>query len=93
MIRCLRQVSFLPCPFSLKFQKPGTSSADTTEDSNPAFDIKQARYEVRKLGIKGFQGDQKEEAMTALLVGLGAKVSFCLSSKRMCTILVNCLED
>ncbi|KAH3797763.1 uncharacterized protein C1orf131 homolog isoform X2 [Dreissena polymorpha] len=37
------------------------------------FDMKQARFEVRKYGIAGFQGDQKEEAMTALLIKLGAK--------------------
>lgn len=41
---------------------------------NPEFNLEQARFEVRKLGIKGFHGNEKEEAMTALLVKLGAKV-------------------
>ena len=41
---------------------------------NPEFDLKQARFEVRKFGIKGFEGDKKEEAMTSLLIRLGAKV-------------------
>ncbi|XP_045192944.2 uncharacterized protein C1orf131 homolog [Mercenaria mercenaria] len=39
----------------------------------PEFDMRQARFDVQKFGIKGFQGNQKEEAMTALLIKLGAK--------------------
>lgn len=39
----------------------------------PDFDMRQARFDVQKFGIKGFQGNQKEEAMTALLIKLGAK--------------------
>ena len=46
----------------------GRSSSD-----NPEFDLKQARFEVRKYGIKGFKGDKKEEAMTSLLIRLGTK--------------------
>ncbi|KAK3590599.1 hypothetical protein CHS0354_001623 [Potamilus streckersoni] len=42
-------------------------------DDNPDFDMLQARYEVRKFGIKGLQGSQKDEAMTSLLINLGAK--------------------
>ncbi|KAL3872038.1 hypothetical protein ACJMK2_040006 [Sinanodonta woodiana] len=42
-------------------------------DDNPDFDMLQARYEVRKFGIKGLQGNQKDEAMTSLLISLGAK--------------------
>ena len=62
--------------FPLSLQKPGGSSTDNTDlDSNPEFVMRQARFEVRKFGIKGFQGEQKEEAMTSLLVRLGAKVS------------------
>ena len=45
------------------------------EGYNQHIDLKQARFEVRKLGIKGFKGEQKEEAMTSLLLRLGAKVS------------------
>lgn len=43
--------------------------------SVPEFDFEQARFEVRKFGIKGFHGNEKEEAMTSLLIKLGAKVS------------------
>lgn len=47
----------------------------TKRDGNTdgEFDMKRARYEVRKFGIKGFQGNKKDEAMVALLVQLGAK--------------------
>ena len=50
----------------------------TRRDGNTdgEFDMKRARYEVRKFGIKGFQGSKKDEAMVALLVQLGAKVIF-----------------
>ena len=50
----------------------------TRRDGNTdgEFDMNRARYEVRKFGIKGFQGSKKDEAMVALLVQLGAKVIF-----------------
>ena len=44
------------------------------DKADDEFDMKRARYEVRKFGIKGFEGNKKEEAMVALLVQLGAKV-------------------
>ena len=59
------------------FQQPVASTSNTgKEDSNPSFDLKNARYEVRKLGIEGFHGDEKQKAMTAFLMRLGAKVGF-----------------
>ncbi|XP_071157362.1 40S small subunit processome assembly factor 1-like [Mytilus edulis] len=42
-------------------------------NSDEEFDMKRARFEVRKFGIKGFEGNKKDEAMVALLVQLGAK--------------------
>lgn len=50
-----------------------TFNNDNDSEDKPEFDLKRARFEVRKFGMKGFQGDQKDEAMTALLVKLGAK--------------------
>lgn len=50
-----------------------TYKNDNDDEDKPEFDLKRARFEVRKFGIKGFHGDQKKEAMTALLVKLGAK--------------------
>ncbi|KAK3096981.1 hypothetical protein FSP39_005345 [Pinctada imbricata] len=43
------------------------------DSSRPEFDMKMARYEVQRYGIKGFQGAKKEEAMTSLMMKLGAK--------------------
>ena len=42
------------------------------------FDMERARFEVQKYGITGFQGEEKDLAMTALLVKLGAKVRPCV---------------
>lgn len=55
-----------------KKQREESNRGRSTSD-NPQFDLKQARFEVRKFGIKGFEGDKKEEAMTSLLIRLGAK--------------------
>lgn len=47
---------------------------DRSRKDQPEFDLKKARFEVQKYGIKGFQGNQKDEAMTSFLIKLGAKV-------------------
>ena len=60
---------------NLLLLQESNSSDGRSSSNNPEFDLRQARFEVRKFGIKGFQGDKKEEAMTSLLVRLGAKVS------------------
>lgn len=53
---------------------PKKKSQKLPAPENPEFNLEQARFEVQKFGIKGFQGNQREEAMTALLIKLGAKV-------------------
>lgn len=58
------------------------SFSDRKRGYNQHIDLKQARFEVRKLGIKGFKGEQKEEAMTSLLLRLGAKVRIHLALYR-----------
>jgi len=50
------------------------SSGSVFDNSSPTFDLKRARFEVRKFGISGLQGSQKEAGMIDLLVKLGAKV-------------------
>ena len=52
-----------------------TNNKGSTDTNYPDFDLRQARYDVRKFGIKGFDEMKKDEAMTSLLVSLGAKVS------------------
>ncbi|KAK2158521.1 hypothetical protein LSH36_168g04100 [Paralvinella palmiformis] len=49
------------------------SSGSVFDNSSPTFDLKRARFEVRKFGISGLQGSQKEAGMIDLLVKLGAK--------------------
>lgn len=59
---------------SKKHKKPDSVDVNmTTQSQAPDFDMRQARFDVQKFGIKGFQGNQKQEAMTALLIKLGAK--------------------
>lgn len=41
--------------------------------SDAVFDLKSARLDVQKFGIKGFKDEKKDAAMGALLVKLGAK--------------------
>ena len=56
--------------------KDGAHVPNSTKDGapvQPEFDMKQARFDVQKFGIKGFVGSKKEEAMTSFLVKLGAK--------------------
>lgn len=43
------------------------------ETSGSVIDLKSARLDVQKFGIKGFSEDKKDAAMEALLVKLGAK--------------------
>ncbi|XP_033763918.1 uncharacterized protein C1orf131 homolog isoform X2 [Pecten maximus] len=62
--------------YRLEQRSQGSSSeqsSSTTEDQ-PEFDMKKARFEVQKVGIKGFSGSEKDDAMTSFLVKLGAKL-------------------
>jgi len=54
------------------------SQADSNQQSNrsqsaPEMDLKAARHEVHKFGLKGLQHVDKEQAMQELLIKLGAK--------------------
>lgn len=49
------------------------SSEILKEASGSVIDLKSARLDVQKFGIKGFSEDKKDAAMEALLVKLGAK--------------------
>ncbi|XP_069122122.1 uncharacterized protein C1orf131 homolog [Argopecten irradians] len=49
-------------------------NSSSVVDEQPEFDMKKARFEVQKVGIKGFSGTEKDDAMTSFLVKLGAKL-------------------
>ncbi|WAR31098.1 hypothetical protein MAR_033640 [Mya arenaria] len=55
-----------------KRERPSREKIPRNEE-NPEFDLEMARFEVHKYGIAGFRGNEKEVAMTALLIKLGAK--------------------
>ncbi|OWF39485.1 uncharacterized protein C1orf131 homolog [Mizuhopecten yessoensis] len=55
-------------------QKVQESKAENEAEDQPEFDMKKARFEVQKVGIKGFSGNAKDDAMTSYLVKLGAKL-------------------
>lgn len=56
-----------------KEEKKMDSGENSEETSGSVIDLKSARLDVQKLGIKGFSEDKKDSAMEALLVKLGAK--------------------
>lgn len=56
-----------------QYEDAEASSADAADHNSPAFDLKRARFEVRKFGISGLHGTEKEAGMIDLLVKLGAK--------------------
>lgn len=61
-------------PKSKKKQEKKIDSGENSEDtSGSVIDLKSARLDVQKFGIKGFSEDKKDTAMEALLVKLGAK--------------------
>ncbi|ESO83871.1 hypothetical protein LOTGIDRAFT_236383 [Lottia gigantea] len=43
------------------------------QDEHPIFDMDEAKFEVRKLGITGFEENKQEDSIVDLLVSLGAK--------------------
>lgn len=56
-----------------KEEKKMDSGENSEETSGSVIDLKSARLDVQKFGIKGFSDDKKDTAMEALLVKLGAK--------------------
>lgn len=56
-----------------KEEKKMDSGENSEETSGSVIDLKSARLDVQKFGIKGFSEDKKDTAMEALLVKLGAK--------------------
>ncbi|KAL4218694.1 hypothetical protein ACF0H5_021282 [Mactra antiquata] len=62
---------------SYKSKKDKDKESDNTDtqsnDKNLDFDMKKARAEVRRFGIGGLKGRNKQKAMNTLLVELGAK--------------------
>lgn len=56
-----------------KEEKKMDSGENSEEASGSVIDLKSARLDVQKFGIKGFSEDKKDTAMEALLVKLGAK--------------------
>lgn len=56
-----------------KEEKKMDSGENSEETSDSVIDLKSARLDVQKFGIKGFSEDKKDSAMEALLVKLGAK--------------------
>lgn len=56
-----------------KEEKKMDSGENSEETSGSVIDLKSARLDVQKFGIKGFSEDKKDAAMEALLVKLGAK--------------------
>lgn len=61
-------------PKSKKKEEKKIDSGENSEDtSGSVIDLKSARLDVQKFGIKGFSEDKKDTAMEALLVKLGAK--------------------
>lgn len=56
-----------------KEEKKMDSGENSEETSDSVIDLKSARLDVQKFGIKGFSEDKKDTAMEALLVKLGAK--------------------
>lgn len=56
-----------------KEEKKMDSGENSEETSGSVIDLKSARLDVQKFGIKGFSEDKKDSAMEALLVKLGAK--------------------
>lgn len=61
-------------PKSKKKEEKKIDSGENSEDtSGSVIDLKSARLDVQKFGIKGFSDDKKDTAMEALLVKLGAK--------------------
>ncbi|XP_060069761.1 uncharacterized protein C1orf131 homolog [Ylistrum balloti] len=55
-------------------QESSSEKSNNVAEDQPEFDMKKARFEVQKVGIKGFSGNEKDEAMTSFLVKLGAKL-------------------
>lgn len=61
-------------PKSKKTELKKMDSGEILEEaSGSVIDLKSARLDVQKFGIKGFSEDKKDAAMEALLVKLGAK--------------------
>ncbi|KAK6195277.1 hypothetical protein SNE40_000742 [Patella caerulea] len=64
-------------PRKTKKKKPVKEIEEVVEQpstsANPIFDMDSAKFEVRKLGITGFEETKQEQSMVDLLVSLGAK--------------------
>lgn len=61
-------------PKSKKREEKKMDFIDNVGDSStPLIDLKSARLDVQKFGIKGFSDEKKDAAMESLLVKLGAK--------------------
>lgn len=62
-------------PKSKKKEEKKMDSGENSEETSDSavIDLKSARLDVQKFGIKGFSEDKKDTAMEALLVKLGAK--------------------
>ena len=69
------------CAVVSNIQAAPSESGDVPSDNLPTFDMKRARFEVKKFGIKGLQGSEKEAGMVDILVELGAKVCTCMQAQ------------
>jgi hypothetical protein len=60
--------------YQIKRSRAGEDDAESNEKNEETISFKQAKFEVFKFGIKGFDKEQQENAKIQLAMKLGAKV-------------------